>query len=151
MPVINEATIQRPLHRIAEVRRQQGISKRTAAKRMGTSISQICSREQPHVDMMLSELHRWEQALEVPVSELLVGSDDDPLQHRVVSRARLIKVMKTARALMATDDVRVERLAMMLEEQLCELMPELAGVRAWKTTEEQRMDISDDMPSRMIG
>ena len=58
----------KPLHRIADVRRRQGISVRSAARRMHTSIDQVRRQEEPANDMLLSELLRWQQALDVPLA-----------------------------------------------------------------------------------
>src|SRR6188508_2876083 len=70
------------LHRIQEVRRLQGMSLRTAARQLGTDIRSIRAQEQATSDLRLSDLYRWQQALDVPVSELLV-EDDDPLSRPV--------------------------------------------------------------------
>src|SRR4051794_27324854 len=70
VPAASEA--KRPLHRIADVRRRQGVSVRSAARRMHTSIDQVRRQEEPGCDMLLSELLRWQHALEVPVGDLLV-------------------------------------------------------------------------------
>jgi transcriptional regulator with XRE-family HTH domain len=129
---------QRPLHRIAETRRRQGLSLRSAARRLGTSMDQVRREENPNFDMSLSELYQWEQALEVPVTELLVESES-PLSTTVLTRARLLKVMKTVRSIQETTKcVSIERLASMLEQQLVELMPELKEVSAWPSVGQRR-------------
>ena len=84
-PVATEGS-DRPLHRIAEVRRNQGISVRSAARRMHTSMEQVRRQEDPHSDLPLSELYHWQQALEVPIADLLVESDS-PLSEPILSRA----------------------------------------------------------------
>src|SRR6188508_113188 len=71
-----------PLHRIQEVRRLQGMSLRTAARQLGTDDRSIRAQEQASSDLRLSDLYRWQQTLDVPVSELLV-EDDDPLSRPV--------------------------------------------------------------------
>jgi len=135
VPVPN---IRRPLHRIAETRRRQGLSVRSAARRLGTSMEQVRREEDPNFDMPLSELYEWQQALEVPVTELLVESDS-PLSSTVLSRARLLRVMKTVRSIQETTKcVSIERLAAMLEHQLVELMPELKDVTAWPSVGQRR-------------
>jgi transcriptional regulator with XRE-family HTH domain len=129
---------QRPLHRIAEVRREQGVSLRSAARRMGTSMEQVRRQENATCDMTLSELYHWQQILQVPVVDLLVEIDS-PLSEPVLTRARLLRVMKTARAIKeSADDVSITRLGQMLEEQLIELMPELKEVTAWHTVGQRR-------------
>jgi transcriptional regulator with XRE-family HTH domain len=128
----------RPLHCIAEARRRQGISVRSAARRMQTSMEQVRRQEDPNCDMLLSELHRWQKALEVPIAELLVDSDA-PLSEPVLTRARLLRVMKTVRAIReSATSPSIQRFAAMLEQQLIELMPELKDVAAWHSVGQRR-------------
>ena len=128
----------RPLHRVGEVRRQQGVSLRSAARRLGTSVDDVRRQEQASCDMSLKELYRWQQALEVPVTDLLVEAEG-PLSQPVLTRARLLRVMKTARAIHeSTHQVPIQRLSSMLEQQLIELMPELKDVSAWHSVGQRR-------------
>jgi transcriptional regulator with XRE-family HTH domain len=138
LPQVPVSTDQKPLHRIAEVRRRQGISVRSVARRLHISIDQVRREEEPASDMLLSELLRWQQALEVPLAELLVETDG-PLSEPVMNRARLLRIMKTVRAIeeMATSP-SIQRFATMLEEQLVELMPELKDVAAWHSIGQRR-------------
>ena len=85
VPQVPVSSDKRPLHRIADVRRRQGISVRSAARRMHTSIDQVRRQEEPANDMLLSELLRWQQALDVPLADLVgrkrgaaLGAGDDP-------------------------------------------------------------------------
>lgn len=127
-----------PLHRIQEVRRLQGMSLRTAARQLNTDIRSIRAQEQASTDLKLSDLYRWQQALEVPVGELLV-EDDDPLSRPVRERAAMVKVMKTARTLVETaPSGGVRTMAENLVEQLLSLMPELAEVSPWHTVGQRR-------------
>jgi hypothetical protein len=139
LPVPIPATGERrSLHRIADARRRQGISVRSAARRMHTSMDQVRREEDPTYDMPLSELLRWQQALEVPLSELLVESDA-PLSEPVLTRARLLRVMKTVRAIKdSAGSASIKRFATMLEQQLIELMPELKDVSAWHSIGQRR-------------
>lgn len=133
-----KTTEARPLHRIAEVRHQQGISLRSASRRTGWTIEQIRELEQPESDMSLSELYRWQQALEVPVANLLVDLDA-PLSSPVLTRARMLKFMKTIRALREiAQEASILRMAEMLENQLLEVMPELQDVAAWHSVGQRR-------------
>ena len=128
----------RPLHRIGDARRRQGVSVRSAARRMQTSMDQVRRQEDPQCDMSLSELYRWQQVLEVPVTELLVDSDA-PLSEPVLTRARLLRVMKTVRAIKEVGSTpSIQRFATMLEQQLIELMPELKDVAAWHSVGQRR-------------
>jgi transcriptional regulator with XRE-family HTH domain len=137
-PIVPVPNVQRPLHRIAEARRRQGISVRSAARRMQTSMDQVRRQEDPHCDLPVSELYRWQQALEVPVADLLVDSDA-PLSETVLTRARLLRIMKTARAIReSANNSSIQRFATMLEQQLIELMPELADVAAWHSIGQRR-------------
>jgi hypothetical protein len=128
----------RPLHRIADARRRQGVSVRSAARRMQTSMEQVRRQENPGCDMLLSDLLRWRKALEVPVTELLVDSDA-PLSEPVMTRARLLRIMKTVRAIKeSAASQSIQRFTTMLEQQLVELMPELHDVSAWHSVGQRR-------------
>ncbi|MDX1945310.1 MAG: helix-turn-helix transcriptional regulator [Pirellulaceae bacterium] len=127
-----------PLHRIQEVRRLQGMSLRTAARQLQTDVRSIRAQEQATSDLRLSDLYRWQAALEVPIGELLV-EDDEPLSRSVKDRAQMVKVMKTARALLeAADNPATRRMAENLVEQLTEVMPELAEVSPWHSVGQRR-------------
>src|SRR4029077_12531721 len=129
---------QRPLHRLATVRKQQGISQRNVARRLGVDVSTVCEHEQEEADLPLSVIYAWQKVLEVPVAELLVDSDA-PLSPPVMERARLVKLMKTAAAIMEkAHSNSLKRLVTMMVEQLLEIMPELRDVSAWHTIGQRR-------------
>lgn len=137
-PPVPIASVTRSLHRIADARRRQGISVRSAARRLHTSMDQVRRQEDPNCDMSLSELYRWQAALEVPVADLLVDSNA-PLSEPVLTRARLVRVMKTVRAIKESSaSASIQRFATMLEQQLIELMPELKEVAAWHSIGQRR-------------
>ena len=48
--------------------------------------------------MLLSDLHRWQQALAVPIAELL-GEPEGELSPPVRLRPRLLRAMKTVRSI----------------------------------------------------
>lgn len=130
--------VAKPLHRIGQVRQEQGVSVRSAARRLGISMQEVRAQEQSTSDLRLSQLHQWQQLLEVPLADLLLESDA-PLSTPVSQRARLLRVMKTAKALEETaQDPPVQRLAAMLVTQLVELMPELKDVSAWHSVGQRR-------------
>lgn len=119
------------LHRIAEVRRQQGLSLRTVARRTGVEVRELRQQEQPNADLPLSALYLWQQALDVPIQNLLQDYDAE-LSTTTQNRAALVKVMKTVVALSEiSSSPRVARLVTMLKEQLVEMMPELADIGGW--------------------
>lgn len=132
----DEAT--RPLHCIAEVRRRQGVSLRGVSRQLKLGMRELRQQEQETTDLRLSDLYRWQQALEVPLVELLVDSDG-PLSGPVMERARLVKIMKTAAAILeSAEKPGVRRLAQTLVDQLIELMPELQGISAWHAVGQRR-------------
>lgn len=119
-----------PKHRIARVREQQGVSQRTMARRLGIDVKSLQRLEQPESDVSLSQLLAVQQALEVPLIDLL--EDGNELSRPIAERAKMVKVMKTAVALReAKGSPRTARLATMLCEQLVDVMPELAEVSGW--------------------
>jgi len=119
-------------HRIAMVRRRQGVSLRTVARRWNVEIAHVREQEQAQYDLTLSQLRAWQKVLDVPVQELLVDNDQI-LSMPVLRRAQLVRLMKTAATLekSARDD-RSRRLASMMIEQLVEVMPELTHVGPWQ-------------------
>ena len=132
------ATGQQPLHQVGEARRRQGLSVRCVAQRLNMTVGEVRAQEQVHADMLLSELYRWQSVLEVPLEELLADPQDS-LSSRVLTRARMLRVMKTARALRAQARTESEhRLAKLLISQLIEIMPELKEVAAWPTVGHRR-------------
>jgi len=128
----------RPLHRIQEVRRLQGMSLRTAARQLDTDMRSVRAQEQASSDLRLSDLYRWQEALEVPVSELLV-EDNEPLSRSIRERSQLVKIMKSARAILESAETpATRRMAENLVEQLTELMPELAEISPWHSVGQRR-------------
>ena len=128
----------RPLHRLAEIRRRQGVTRRTIARRLNTDIGTIKSQEQPGADLSLSTLYAWQEVLDVPVSELLVDAEE-PLSTPVLKRAQLVRIMKTAAAILErSQQPSIRRMAEMMVEQLCEIMPELHGVSPWHAVGRRR-------------
>lgn len=128
----------RPLHRIQQVRIQQGMSLRTAARQLGTDVRTIRNQEQASTDLRLSELYRWQKALDVPATELLEESGES-LSRPVAERAKMVRVMKTAAAILETaENPAARRMAENLVEQLCDVMPELKEVSPWHTVGQRR-------------
>lgn len=128
----------RPLHRLAEVRRTQGVSRRTVARRLRLDMASVKHMEQEDTDLSLSTLYEWQQVLDVPVNELLVEADE-PLSTPVMKRAQLLKLMKTAMAIkQRSGQGPIQRMAEVLVNQLVEIMPELAEVTPWHAVGKRR-------------
>jgi transcriptional regulator with XRE-family HTH domain len=128
----------KPLNRIREVRMKQEVSLRTVARNMHIEMKEIRAQEDETADLRLSDLYRWQQVLDVPVSELLVESND-PLSRPVMERAQMVRIMKTAQALQEKANTpALQRMSQMLIDQLVQLMPELAGVTAWHSVGQRR-------------
>jgi len=128
----------RQLHRIADVRRQQGVTLRNVARRLGLSLPVVRRQEEADCDLRLTDLHRWQQVLDVPVAELLEEGDGQ-LSGPVLERSRMVKLMKTAAALRErTEGTSAGRIVDMLVEQILEIMPELADVTPWHTVGQRR-------------
>jgi transcriptional regulator with XRE-family HTH domain len=139
MAIWNSPTTEkRPYHRVAEVRRQQGVSMRSVCRKLKLSAEEARRQEDPTTDLTLSQLCAWQQALDVPLQDLLIDLDA-PLSGPVMSRAKLVRVMKTARAITeGTHEASTQRLATYLEELLVEAMPELKEVSAWHSVGQRR-------------
>jgi transcriptional regulator with XRE-family HTH domain len=143
------------MHRIRTVRLQQGASLRSVARNSGVDVRQLRLQEDESTDVRLSDLHKWQKALDVPLAELLVEPDAS-LSQPVMDRARMVRLMKTAAAIRErSESIGIRRMAQMLCEQLTDIMPELDGVSAWHDYGQRRsMDemgriversISDDL------
>lgn len=127
-----------PLHRIADVRRLQGVSLRAARQALGVTSDEVRRQEDPHCDLLLSELLRWQEVLDVPVAELL-SEPSMHLSQPVSARASLVKVMKTATTILeSARSPGIHTLAVRLIEQLRELMPELEGIAPWPSVGQRR-------------
>jgi transcriptional regulator with XRE-family HTH domain len=128
----------RHLQKLGAARRRQGLSVRCVAQRLGRTVSEVRAQEEENADIFLSELYRWQAALEVPIDELL-HDPQDTLSPRVLTRARLLRVMKTAIAIRRQARSEAERrLARLLIEQLLEIMPELKEVAGWPAVGHRR-------------
>jgi len=129
---------ERRLHRLAEIRRRQGITRRTVARRLKTDVGTVKSQERPDSDLTLSTLYAWQEVLDVPVAELLADTDE-PLSTPVMKRAQLVRIMKTATAIYErSQQPAIKRMAQMMVEQLCEIMPELNGIGPWHSVGRRR-------------
>lgn len=114
------------------------MSLRSAARHLGYDMRRVREQEQASSDLTLSDLQRWQEALGVPIAELLVESDQS-LSGPVLERARMVRLMKTATAIRErAGNNPVSRLAQMLIEQLLEVMPELKDVGPWHSVGQRR-------------
>lgn len=126
------------LHRVATVRRQQGLSLRSVARQLGKDVRSLRQQEGEHNDLRLSDLYDWQRALGVPLTDLL-QDPDTPLSRPVMERARMVRIMKTVRALEErVESTAAKRLMETLIAQLVELMPELGEVTAWHNVGQRR-------------
>ncbi len=129
----------RQLHRIADVRRQQGVTLRNVARRLGIEMAVIRRQELPESDLRISDLLRWQQVLDVPLAEL-VEEGEGQLSGPVLARSRMVKLMKTAAAIreQVGDEGQASQLVGQLIEQILEIMPELSDVTPWHTVGQRR-------------
>ena len=147
----------RALHRLAAVRRQQNVSQRNVARHLGIDMATVRQQEQETSDLSLSTLYKWQSVLQVPVADLLVDSDA-PLSPAVLARAQMVKLMKTAVALLEkAENPQARRLAQMLFDQLVEIMPELKDIGPWhsigqrRTLDEYGRAVERVMPDDLLG
>jgi len=126
------------LHRIGEVRMQQGSSLRSVSRKMNLTVQEVREQENSTTDLRITDLLKWQEVLEVPLTDLLIDSEG-PLSEPVCERARMLRIMKTAKAIQEGAHNRsIIRLANMLIDQLVEIMPELSDVSAWHTVGQRR-------------
>jgi len=128
----------RVLHRLATVRRSQGVSRATVARHLKVDVNEIRRQEDEYIDLPLWVLYEWQKILDVPVAELLVEAEDS-LSQPLLQRAQLVRLMKTALALVEhADNGATLTMAQALVDQLIEVMPELHGIAAWKAVGKRR-------------
>ena len=128
----------RRYHRLHEVRQQQGASLRSISRRLNLTVQEARELEDPRADLRISDLLKWQKILEVPLADLLVDSEG-PLSEPVNSRACMLRIMKTAKAIQeSAHECSVNRLSNMLIGQLVQMMPELAEVSAWHSVGQRR-------------
>lgn len=119
------------LHRLKAVRRREGVSQSTVARRLGIPISQVKLQEEETSDLPLSTLRQWREVLQVPMSEL-VSEDEESLSGPIMQRAKLVRLMKTARAIQQrARQESIRRMGEVLVDQLVQIMPELEDVTPW--------------------
>lgn len=134
-PVANTA---KAFHRISEVRQQQGTSLRSVARKLNMPMQEVRAQEAPTTDLRISDLLRWQEILEVPLVDLL-DDTQAPLSQQVGTRASLLRVMKTAKAILeSSQDEATSCLSKMLVQQLVQIMPELEEVSAWHSVGQRR-------------
>jgi transcriptional regulator with XRE-family HTH domain len=125
-------------HRLAAVRRQEGVSRRTIARRLGIGVREVQAQEEESADLPLSTLYRWQEILNVPVSELL-EENADQVSAPVMFRAKLLRVMRTAVTILERSrNAATRRMAQFMVEQLVELMPELKDTSPWPSVGKRR-------------
>jgi transcriptional regulator with XRE-family HTH domain len=128
------------LHRIREVRKQQGVSLNAAARRIGAEVSRLREQECGDTELSLADLYAWQRALDVPVQDLLVESEE-PLSAPVLELSRMIRLAKTVSTIQERSDSKaVARLANMLMDQLVEIEPKLSEIGPWPTTRPRTLD-----------
>lgn len=133
-----KARSEQPLQHLGEARRRQGLSIRCVAQQLHKTIAEVRAQEAESADLPLSELYRWQVVLDVPMEELLSGPEET-LSPRVLTRARLLRIMKTARSIRNQAHTEPQRrLARLLISQLLEIMPELKDVSGWPVVGHRR-------------
>jgi len=126
------------LHRLREARIAQGVSPRNMARRLDIDLAELERLEDPKSDVSLAQLYAWQEVLEVPITELLLETEES-LSSPVMIRAQLVRLMKTVRAMQEqAKEVGIQRMAQMGVEQLLQIMPELERVTAWPSVGQYR-------------
>ena len=105
---------------------------------MSVDVTVIRQQEEETSDLPLSVLFAWQKVLDVPVAELLVESGDW-LSGPLMQRAQLVRLMKTALAILEQADSEITRkMAQTLVDQLVKVMPDLQGISAWHAVGKRR-------------
>ena len=128
------------MHCIRSIRLEKGVSLQSVASRTGEDAASLERQEQELTDLKLSDLHKWREALDVPLSELIVDLDA-PVQRPAMERTRIVQLFQTAETIYArSPSLALKRMAHTLVEQLVEIMPELASISPWHRDGSRQLD-----------
>ncbi len=128
----------RPWHRLSTIRREQGLSLTTIAKKLGVEIAEARRQEQETTDLPISQLYRWREILETSIGDLVIEPDEIPT-NPIKNRSQLVKMMKSVQTILETTKENGTRImAEMLAAQLTDLMPELKNITAWPSIGQAR-------------
>ena len=109
-----------------------------AGRQFNVNIATVREQKAENSNLTLSQLYRWQEVLDVPVTELLNEAADE-LSDSILQHAQLVRLMKSVLAI--KDNARQEsirRMAQTLIDQLLEMMPELSGVGPWHAIGKRR-------------
>ena len=113
----------KPLHRIAAVRRREGLSLQDAAEILNVPLDFVIWQERETSDLRLDELWAWQRALYVPVEDLLI-EPYGPMPSTAVTRDEIHRAMKTTLEIAHRDtSFRIRRMARRILELLMEIVP----------------------------
>lgn len=130
--------VKTPLQRLAEARKQQGISCYAMARRLNIEVDQLREQECETTDIPLSVLYAYQKVLDVPISELLAPSDDS-LSAPILQRSQLVRLMKTVLSVAEhAKQESIRRMAETMAAQLKEIMPELQHIGPWHVVGKRR-------------
>ena len=136
VPIYLECAL--PLHRLGEARLQEDVSLGSVARHLGITIEDVKRQECATTDLPLNVLRKWAKALGLPVTEL-IREPDDSRSTPLANRASLVRVMKTAMALLErAGNSQTKWLAQTMVDQLIEIMPDLRGISAWHVEGKRR-------------
>ncbi len=118
-------------HRLKTARLTAEMSLRSVARRMNVTMATARAEEEGNCNLCISDLYRWQRALQVPLTELLEPPSTG-LSEPVRQRACLVRLAKTAKTLLTKCSHGANhRLVSRMVDQLHELMPELREVGTW--------------------
>jgi len=130
---------QRRLHRISFVREREGISLRQVRGLLRIGLPELRRQEQVDTDLRLTDLYRWQHALKVPVTELLLEAPEG-LSPSLMERTRLVRVMKTALSIAErSNQAEVKCLAKRLIAELNHIIPGLDSVGVWPVVQQRQL------------
>jgi transcriptional regulator with XRE-family HTH domain len=113
------------LHRLGAVCRVKGISRRELAQRLGLTLQELRQQEQSP-DLSVATLFAWAAKLGVPVTSLVVDSEEDSVPPTHLAQAQAARLMKLATRLRDRSRRRsIQRLSQTFVDQLVEIIPAL--------------------------
>jgi transcriptional regulator with XRE-family HTH domain len=128
-------------HCLRQARRSSGLSLEDVARRLGVSLEEARRQERGEVDLWVSALHRWAEALQVHIDELVVEPENG-LSPPPFTRGHLIRMLKIASVIAKTTErATVKRLAQRFIDEVMPLVPGWGS--DWSSHTERR-----DSPAR---
>ena len=125
------------LHQIGEVRKREGISRRTMVryfKAYGLSSEEIMHQEEQSTDLQITDVRRWASALALPVRELFYSLETG-IADETRDKAAMVKLVKSMKSLQEVaaklKKNSIVKITGRILDDVYALLPEFENVSPW--------------------